>query len=104
MNCSEGTQSQRQKSVIFSWDDYEFRVPKNMPQPELLATFLRKPITRFLIPPAAENYARANELDVEEILPTVGGARYFYQAKRIAKHVCPGMRTALRNGTRSGRS
>ena len=32
---------------IYSWDDYDVfrKVPKNMPQPELLETFLRKPIT-----------------------------------------------------------
>ncbi|MGX8685625.1 MAG: class I tRNA ligase family protein, partial [Spirochaetales bacterium] len=32
---------------IYSWDDYDVfrKVPKNMPQPELLETYLRKPIT-----------------------------------------------------------
>ncbi len=31
---------------IYSWDDYDVfrKVPKNMPQPELLQTYLRKPI------------------------------------------------------------
>ena len=32
---------------IYSWDDYDVfrKVPKNMKDPELLTTFLRKPIT-----------------------------------------------------------
>ena len=60
---------------IYSWDDYDVfrKVPKNMPQPELLETYLRKPIT--LVPDTtgrADNYARGNELDVEKILPSVG--------------------------------
>lgn len=71
---------------IYSWDDYDVfrKVPRNMPQPELLKTYLRKPIT--LVPDTtgrADNYARANELDVEEALPLVGIApEYIYQAAR----------------------
>ena len=62
---------QKGKNVrfIYSWDDYDVfrKVPKNMPQPELLETYLRKPIT--LVPDTtgrADNYARGNELDVEQ--------------------------------------
>lgn len=71
---------------IYSWDDYDVfrKVPKNMPEPELLATYLRKPIT--LVPDTtnrADNYARGNEQDVEEKLPIVGVApEYLYQAQR----------------------
>ncbi len=71
---------------IYSWDNYDVfrKVPKNMPQQELLATYLRKPIT--LVPDTtgrAENYARGNELDVEEKLPLVGVfPEYLYQAQR----------------------
>ena len=71
---------------IYSWDDYDVfrKVPKNMPQPELLETYLRKPIT--LVPDTtgrADNYARGNELDVEEKLPIVGVfPEYLYQAQR----------------------
>ena len=71
---------------IYSWDDYDVfrKVPKNMPQPELLETYLRKPIT--LVPDTtnrSENYARGNEIDVEEKLPTVGiFPEYLYQAER----------------------
>ena len=85
---------------IYSWDDYDVfrKVPKNMPKPELLATYLRKPIT--LVPDTsgrADNYARANELDVEKILPTVGvEPEYIYQAERYRKsYYAQGMRTAL---------
>lgn len=85
---------------IYSWDDYDVfrKVPKNMPQPELLETYLRKPIT--LVPDTtgrADNYARGNELDVEKILPTVGvSPEYLYQAQRYRSSLyAEGMRTAL---------
>lgn len=85
---------------IYSWDDYDVfrKVPKNMPQPELLATYLRKPIT--LVPDTtgkAENYARANEIAVEQILPTVGvHPEYLYQAERYRSSLyAEGMKTAL---------
>ena len=79
---------ERGKNVrfIYSWDDYDVfrKVPKNMPEPELLATYLRKPIT--LVPDTkhrAENYARGNEVDVEKILPAVGVyPEFLYQAER----------------------
>ncbi len=86
---------------IYSWDDYDVfrKVPKNMPEPEMLSTYLRKPIT--LVPDTlgrAENYARGNEQDVERILPAVGGVEpeYIYQAKRYrASEYAQGMRLAL---------
>lgn len=85
---------------IYSWDDYDVfrKVPKNMPQPELLETFLRKPIT--LVPDTtgrADNYARGNELDVEKLLPLVGiYPEYLYQAQRYRSNMyAEGMRTAL---------
>ncbi len=85
---------------IYSWDDYDVfrKVPKNMPEPELLATYLRKPIT--LVPDTigrADNYARGNELDVEQMLPIVGvEPEYIYQAARYRNsEYAQGMRTAL---------
>lgn len=85
---------------IYSWDDYDVfrKVPKNMPQPELLETYLRKPIT--LVPDTtgqAENYARKNELDVEKILPSVGvRPEYLYQAERYRSSMyAEGIKTAL---------
>ena len=85
---------------IYSWDDYDVfrKVPKNMPEPEMLSTYLRKPIT--LVPDTlgrAENYARGNEQDVERILPAVGvEPEYIYQAKRYrASEYAEGMRLAL---------
>ncbi len=85
---------------IYSWDDYDVfrKVPKNMPQPELLKTFLRKPIT--LVPDTTgnySNYAEANEKAVEHLLPVVGiEPEYLYQAERYRKSLyAEGMRTAL---------
>jgi len=71
---------------IYSWDDYDVfrKVPKNMPDQELLTKYLRQPIT--LVPDTlgrAENYARGNEKDLEALLPLVGvQPEYLYQAQR----------------------
>ena len=85
---------------IYSWDDYDVfrKVPKNMKNPELLETYLRKPIT--LVPDTsntAENYARANEVRVENILPTVGiYPEYIYQAARYRSgYYAEGIKRAL---------
>ena len=85
---------------IYSWDDYDVfrKVPKNMPKPELLQQYLRFPIT--LVPDTterAENYARANEVAVEKILPTVGVfPEYLYQADRYRhNYYAEGIKTAL---------
>ena len=85
---------------IYSWDDYDVfrKVPKNMPDPERLAGYLRFPIT--MVPDTtgrAENYARANEVAVERILPAVGVfPEYLYQAERYRSNMyAEGIRTAL---------
>ncbi|MDC7243085.1 MAG: lysine--tRNA ligase, partial [Sphaerochaetaceae bacterium] len=85
---------------IYSWDDYDVfrKVPKNMPDPQLLETYLRKPIT--LVPDTlkrAENYARGNEKDVEKILPLVGvNPEYLYQAERYRSNkYAEGIKKAL---------
>ena len=76
---------------IYSWDDYDVfrKVPKNMPQPELLEKYLRYPIT--LVPDTtgrAENYARGNEIAVENELPAVGVfPEYIYQASRYRSNM-----------------
>ena len=81
----------RNVRFIYSWDDYDVfrKVPKNMPEPELLEKYLRKPIT--LVPDTtgrAENYARGNEVAVEKVLPTVGVfPEYLYQAERYRTNV-----------------
>ena len=81
----------RNVRFIYSWDDYDVfrKVPKNMPEPELLETYLRKPIT--LVPDTtgrAENYARGNEVAVEKVLPTVGVfPEYLYQASRYRSNL-----------------
>ena len=90
----------RNVRFIYSWDDYDVfrKVPKNMPEPELLTTYLRKPIT--LVPDTthrSDNYARANEMDVEKILPEVGVfPEYLYQAERYRSSLyADGMKHAL---------
>ncbi len=85
---------------IYSWDDYDVfrKVPKNMPDQEVLKSFLRQPIT--LVPDTlgrAENYARGNEKDLEALLPLVGVIpEYLYQAERYTKgYYAEGIRHAL---------
>ena len=85
---------------IYSWDDYDVfrKVPKNMPKPELLKTYLRKPIT--LVPDTTDtysSYAEANEKAVEQLLPVVGiEPEYLYQAQRYRSSLyAQGLRTAL---------
>ncbi|MCK9288247.1 MAG: lysine--tRNA ligase [Sphaerochaetaceae bacterium] len=90
---------------IYSWDDYDVfrKVPKNMPEPELLKTYLRKPITS--VPDTTgkwESYAQANEKAVEQLLPVVGvEPEYIYQAQRYQSSVyAEGMKTALEHRMR----
>ncbi|HDQ13612.1 MAG TPA: lysine--tRNA ligase [Sediminispirochaeta sp.] len=90
---------------IYSWDDYDVfrKVPKNMPQAELLETYLRKPIT--LVPDTRysySSYAEANEKELEQILPQVGvEPEYIYQAQRYrSAYYAEGIRTALEHRDR----
>ncbi len=87
---------------IYSWDDYDVfrKVPKNMPKPEILETFLRKPIT--LVPDVigeSESYAQANEKTLEKLLPIVGvKPDYIYQAAKYRKsEYADGIKKALEN-------
>lgn len=90
----------KQVRFIYSWDDYDVfrKVPKNMPNPELLETYLRKPIT--LVPDTGSgysSYAEANEKALELLLPKVGvEPEYIYQAQRYrSSYYAKGIRTAL---------
>lgn len=73
---------------IYSWDDYDVfrKVPLNMPSPTTLEKYLRYPITQ--VPDTTgttDNYARYNEVEVEEALPKVGiKPEYLYQAARYS--------------------
>lgn len=85
---------------IYSWDDYDVfrKVPKNMPQQDLLIKHLRFPITMVPDPWGRdESYARHNEVDVEMVLPAVGiHPEYLYQSKRYrASMYAQGIRKAL---------
>ncbi len=85
---------------IYSWDDFDVfrKVPKNMPQQEMLAGYLRWPITEVPDPYGSErSYARHNEAELEAVLPQVGvSPEYIYQASRYhAAAYAQGIRTAL---------
>jgi len=93
-------QSGHKVRFIYSWDEYDVfrKVPQNMPEQELLATFLRQPIT--LVPDVLGddgNYARANEKRLEKLLPIVGVfPDYIYQAAEYRKsRYAAEMKTAL---------
>ncbi|MCQ2613745.1 MAG: lysine--tRNA ligase [Treponemataceae bacterium] len=90
---------------IYSWDDYDVfrKVPKNMPDQDVLEQHLRFPIT--LVPDTTgrdTSYARHHEVDVESILPEVGiHPEFLYQSERYrANMYTEGMRTALQNRNR----
>jgi lysyl-tRNA synthetase class 1 len=85
---------------IYSWDDFDVfrKVPANMPRQELLAEYLRWPITEVPDPhEAEESYARYNEAVLESVLPRVGvDPEYLYQASRYrAGHYAAEIRQAL---------
>ena len=87
---------------IYSWDDYDVfrKVPKNMPNQDILKKYLRQPIT--LIPDPfgkEENYARHNELEFEKELPRVDiHPEFIQQAKQNKKSVyAEEIKTALEN-------
>ncbi len=90
----------RDVRFIYSWDDFDVfrKVPKNMPEQELLQSYLRKPIT--VVPDTtgtSENYARANEERIERQLHIVGiDPEYIYQARQYqAGTYAQSIRTAL---------
>ncbi|MDR0497810.1 MAG: lysine--tRNA ligase [Treponema sp.] len=85
---------------IYSWDEYDVfrKVPLNMPRQEELKNFLRFPITMVPDPwDRDENYARHNEVDMENVLPLVGiEPEYLYQAANYrASKYAEGIRKAL---------
>jgi lysyl-tRNA synthetase class 1 len=85
---------------LYSWDDYDVfrKVPKNMPNQDTLAEYLRKPITLTPDPYGKEDsYARHNEREVEELLPVVGVfPEYIYQAEAYrSSRYAEGIRRAL---------
>ena len=93
-------QAGKQVRFIYSWDDYDVfrKVPKNMPNQELLTQYLRQSIDR--VPDTYgeyESYAQANEKHVEKALPLVGiFPEYIYQSRRYrAGQYAQGMRRAL---------
>lgn len=85
---------------IYSWDDFDVfrKVPKNMPNQEMLHLYLRWPITDVPDPyDEVDSYAARNERDLEDVLPLAGVfPEYLYQAARYrAGEYAGGIRTAL---------
>ncbi|WKC58199.1 lysine--tRNA ligase [Borrelia sp. P9F1] len=65
----------RNVRFIYSWDNYDVfrKVPKNMPNQELLASYLRQAITRVPDTKTDESsYAKANEVEFARYLPVLG--------------------------------
>ncbi len=85
---------------IFSWDDFDVfrKVPMNIPERERFEQYLRMPITSIPDPwKRAENYARGNEVVIEELLRVFGIVpEYIYQSKEYQKNrYSEGIRRAL---------
>ena len=87
---------------IYSWDDFDVfrKVPANMPKPEILKQYLRKPIVD--TPDTFgchKSYAEHHEKEVEEAVPKVGiTPEFLYQAKKYrAGEYAKEMKHALEN-------
>jgi len=92
----------KKSRFIYSWDDYDVfrKVPKNMPNPKKLETYLRMPITDVPDTRGTEdNYAGYNEKELERLLHKVGvDPDYIYQEKRYRQSVyAKGLKKALDN-------
>lgn len=76
----------KKTDFIYSWDDFDVfrKVPKNMPQQEILQQYLRKSIVDTPDPFGCHaSYAEHNEKEVEESLPAVGiKPKFLYQSKK----------------------
>ncbi|MFP4376088.1 MAG: lysine--tRNA ligase [Spirochaetales bacterium] len=85
---------------IYSWDDFDVfrKVPKNMPEQEMLTAHLRWPITDIPDPYGKDgSYAEHNERVLEAVLPEVGVVpEYIYQTRRYRSGAyAGGIRRAL---------
>ena len=73
-------------SFIYSWDDYDVfrKVPANMPNQEMLKSYLRKSIVDVPDPfGKEESYARHHEVEVEHAIKRVGiETEFLYQSKK----------------------
>lgn len=92
----------KEARFIYSWDNFDVfrKVPKNMPKQEMLKEQLRKPIVDVPDPYGEEeNYARHNEVEVEESIAKVGiKPEFIYQAQKYRNNdYVKGIKTALDN-------
>lgn len=71
---------------IYSWDDYDVfrKIPANMPNQEMLKSYVRKSIVDVPDPfGKEESYARHHEVEVEEAIKRVGiETEFLYQSKK----------------------
>lgn len=78
----------RRKKVrfIYSWDDYDVfrKVPANMPEQDMLQSYLRQSIVDVPDPfGKEESYARHHEVEVEQAIRKVGiQTEFLYQSKK----------------------
>jgi len=87
---------------IYSWDDYDVfrKVPKGMPKPEVLQSYLRKAIVNVPDPfDTEESYARHFEVEVEKAIKQVGVfPEFLYQAQKYKNcEYAKGIKLALQN-------
>ncbi len=85
---------------IFSWDNYDVfrKVPANMPEQEMLKTFLGKPIVKTPDPFGKESsYARHHEMAMEQSIKKAGiTPEFIYQEKNYRSSLYAGeMKKAL---------
>ncbi len=87
---------------IYSWDDYDVfrKVPKNMPQQDILQKYLRQPIVD--TPDTFgchKSYAQHHEKEIEESIPLVGiHPEFLYQSQKYrAGNYDSEMKKALEN-------
>ncbi|MFT4313193.1 MAG: lysine--tRNA ligase [Candidatus Woesearchaeota archaeon] len=86
---------------IYSWDDYDVfrKVPQNMPNQDMLRSYLRKPIVDIPDPTESgyKSYAQLHEKRIEECMPKLGiFPEYLYQSEKYrAKEYAEGMKKAL---------
>ena len=87
---------------IYSWDDYDVfrKVPKNMPNQEMLEKYMRHSIVDIPDPFGTEdNYAKHHEVEIEKDCSKVGILpEFLYQAKKYRNlEYVKGIITALKN-------
>jgi lysyl-tRNA synthetase class 1 len=91
----------KETRFLYSWDDYDAlrKVPVNLPNREVLAGELRKPLARAISPFGDGSYARHFESEFEKQIAELGiQPEFIYQADRYEHGAyTEGIRTAIEN-------